>query len=147
MKKITAMIIVTAVLFSFAFMAYGGTETDVSVNIGDNYVISVPGTLSLANGVEDLNISVTEYHSNNLISIRISRSYEPNSTVWRMIGEAGNYIGYSVRNLANNNEAVTPNLPFSIGTGGATLRFTIEESDRRTAKTGYYSDHLVFSIG
>ena len=125
MKKITAMIIVTAVLFSFAFMAYGGTETDVSVNIGDNYVISVPGTLSLANGVEDLNISVTEYHSNNLISIRISRSYEPNSTVWRMIGEAGNYIGYSVRNLANNNEAVTPNLPFSIGTGGATLRFTI----------------------
>ena len=146
MKKISAMIVVIAVLFSFAFMAYGGTETDVSVNIGDNYVISVPGTLSLANGVEDLNIAVTEYHSNNQIRITISRSYEPNTTIWRMIGEAGNYVGYSVRNLVSN-EAITPNLPFNIGTGGATLRFTIEESDRRTAKTGYYSDHLVFSIG
>lgn len=145
MKKITAMIIVTAVLFSFAFMAYGGTETDVSVNIGDNYVISVPATLSLANGTEDLSISVTEFHSTNPIKIRITRSYEPNSTVWHMIGESGATIGYSVR--TSDNEAVLPNQTITIGTGGATLRFAIEESDRRTAKTGYYLDHLVFSIG
>lgn len=147
MKRVISLILMVVLVFALSADFSEGQETQVRMDIEDSYVFSVTPVVSLNEGSGSLQITFTEYHSNNVVPVTIRSNMNPDNTTWKMTGEDPNsVIRYSI--FDNGDSPITPNSSFNVYPSiGIALRLEVNDADRRTAKIGSYFDNLVFTVG
>ncbi len=148
MKKMLVIALAAIMLLSIALAAFGDQYTDLIYTIDANYYeISVPSSLTLYGGSNELNISMTENHTGSAVNVLIEGTYSTPTFGWRLQSDP-NYLAAEIIdfNIYNGETPIAPGSTISIGPAGVKLNVWIDDSTLKFAPSANYTERLKFKI-
>ena len=143
MIRIVAMALFTMLVLALVLAAYGDGSTEISYTLNSTqYEISVPPVVQLGRQSNELQIQVTENHSEDDVKVTITGN-NSNSAGWFLKSSSGDIIGFD---MYLSGSPVLPGATINVGIAGAFLDLRLNENDLRFALNGTYKARVTFRI-